>query len=330
MKQAIRYIIAITVTAAALYLAFRGQDFGKMLDELSHANIISLALLVLFQLLAHLVRAWRWRYLLRPLKQQTSLWISFKAVVAGYAFNNVIPRSGEFARPALMAKVENIPFAGALATIIVERIFDVIALGALVIFSLSQYNDAITRAFPDFAGAAIPVLIIVAVGLIIFVLVFLSRRFEEFLIRIIRKILPVKIAEIVVKILDAFTKGLRGVERSSFIPLVLGTILIWLFYGLSMYFSFGALPGSGIENINYAGSFLLLMLSAVAMTIPTPGGVGTYHYFISQALILIFGITQTSAIAFATITHGVQFIIITLIGLLFAFTEGVRFKGKGE
>lgn len=326
MKQALRYIIAIVITAAALYLAFRGQDIGEVFSQLSNAKIIPLALLVIFQLLAHFVRAWRWRYLLSPLKQHTSLWICFKAVVAGYAFNNIIPRSGEFARPALTAKAENIPFAGALATIIVERIFDVLALGALLLFSLSQYNEAITKAFPDFAGAAVPVLIIVAVGLIIFVLIFLSKRFEEFLIRIIRKILPVKIADAFVKIFDAFIKGLRGVERRSFLPLIAGTIIIWLFYGLSMYFSFGALPGSGIENISYSGSFLLLMLSAVAMTIPAPGGLGTYHYFISQALILIFGIASTSAISFATITHGVQFIVITLIGMLFAFSEGVKLK----
>ncbi len=326
MKQTLRFFIALAVTVGALYLAFRGQDFGKMMDEFSHANIVSLTLLVLFQLLAHLVRAWRWRYLLRPMKSNVSLWTSFKAVVVGYAFNNVIPRSGEFARPALIAKAETIPFAGALATIIVERIFDVIALGSLLVFSLSFYKEPITKAFPDFTGAAIPILVAVALGLTVFVIVLLSKRVEERLILSFRKIFPAKIAEMLVKILGAFTNGLKGVQRSSIIPLVLGTVVIWLLYGLSMYFSLGALPGSGIESISYPASFLLLMLSAIAVTIPTPGGTGTYHYFISQALILIFGIASSSAVAFATITHGVQFLAITIIGLIFAFTEGVSFK----
>jgi len=84
--------------------------------------------------LAHFVRGWRWQFLLRPIKERTSLWIAFKAVMAGYAMNNVIPRAGELIRPAMASVEENMPFAGTLATIIVERIFDVIALGLLLFF----------------------------------------------------------------------------------------------------------------------------------------------------------------------------------------------------
>src|SRR5947208_11367133 len=148
MKNLLKYLLALIITAGALYLAFRGQDFEAIGKELSHTSFWALGLSVLFQITAHFVRGWRWQFLLRPIKEKTNLFIAFKAVMAGYAMNNVIPRSGELIRPAMASVEENMPFAGTLATIIVERIFDIIALGLLFVFSLFSFEKEFTTAFP--------------------------------------------------------------------------------------------------------------------------------------------------------------------------------------
>lgn len=326
IKNLLKYLLAFTITAGALYLAFRGQDFNVIGSELGHTNIWAIALLVLFQILAHLVRGWRWQFLLRPIKPNTSLWIAFKAVMAGYAMNNVIPRSGELIRPAMASAEEKMPFSGTLATIIVERIFDVIALGSLFVFSLFSYEKEFRSAFPDLAGAAIPLLIIISAGLIVFVAIFVSKRVSNFFLGLIHKIFPIKIAAPLARAFETFTIGLHGLQRDTAIPIIFGTVAVWACYLTSTYFGIYALAGSGIEVIGFKGAVVLLALAGIAITIPTPGGTGTYHYFISQALILFFGINASTAIAFATITHAANYIIITVIGLIFMFSAGISLK----
>ncbi len=326
VKNLLKYFLAFAIAAGALYLAFRGQDFAAIGKELSNTSIWAISLSVVFQIIAHFVRGWRWQFLLRPIKEKTSLWIAFKAVMAGYAMNNVIPRSGEIIRPAMAANQEKMPFAGTLATIIVERIFDVIALGLLFVFSLFSYEKEFKASFPDLAGAAIPLLIIISIGLIIFVAIFISNKISGFFLGLIHKIFPKKIAEPLARAFETFTTGLHGLQRNTALPIMLGTIGVWSCYLISTYFGLYALPGSGIEAIGFKGAVVLLSLAGVAITIPTPGGTGTYHYFISQALILFFGINASSAIAFATVTHAANYIVITVIGLIFMFSAGISLK----
>jgi hypothetical protein len=76
---------------------------------------------------------------------------------------------------------------------------------------------------------------------------------------------------------------------------------------------------------------LLLTLSAIAVAIPTPGGIGTYHYFISQSLILVYGFLSPTSVAFATVSHFAPYIAVTVIGIFFAFREGVALRiGKSK
>lgn len=109
-------------------------------------------------------------------------------------------------------------------------------------------------------------------------------------------------------------------------PLLGGTVLVWFLYWLSMYAFLFVFPGGDDFMIGIGGTTLLLTLSAVSVAIPTPGGIGTYHYFISQTLILVFGITATRAIAFATISHFAPYLVVTVIGIFFTLAEGVSLK----
>ncbi|MDP4219788.1 MAG: lysylphosphatidylglycerol synthase transmembrane domain-containing protein [Bacteroidota bacterium] len=326
LKNILKYFLAFIITAGALYLAFRGQDFDAIGRELSRTSIWALVLSALFQILAHFVRGWRWQFLLRPVKEKTGLFTAFKAVMAGYAMNNVIPRSGELIRPAMASVEEKMPFAGTLATIIVERIFDVIALGLLFVFSFFSYEKEFQSAFPDLAGAKLPLLIIISAGLIVFVAIFVSKGISRFFLGLIHKIFPKKLADPLARAFETFTSGLHGLKRDTALPIILGTVGVWACYTASTFCGIYAIPGSGIEAIGLKGAIVLLALAGIAITIPTPGGTGTYHYFISQALILFFGISPSTAVAFATVTHASNYIVITVIGLFFMFSAGVSLK----
>ena len=322
-RNLLKYVVAIILTAGALYLAFRGQDFNSVLENLKHANVLALIGIVFFQLVAHFVRAWRWQFLLRPVKQKINIYNSFKAVVGGYGLNNVIPRAGELVRPAMIAQSEKIPFSSALATIVLERILDVIALGTILVISLALFQKEFAASFPDIARNSVTAIFLIATGLAVFVLVLVNRTVEGWMFSIIKKILPKKIGDKVIHLLETFIAGLHGLSKDTIFPIILGTLGVWLFYTLSTYVGIFVLPGSGIENIGIDGAVTLLALTGIAITIPTPGGTGSYHLFISRALIGFFLISSPLALAFVTITHAVNYIAITVIGLFYMLRAGV-------
>lgn len=331
MKSALRYIIAAILTAGALFLAFRNQDFSELWAQLLEANLLALSLGSLLQLVAHFVRAWRWQYLLRPFKQHTNLYTAFKAVMVGYALNNVIPRAGEVARPLVVAKREHIPFTGTLGTIVLERVFDIIIVGALLFISYLLYADKLSQSFPELIDTTTPVIIIFIAGLTLFTAAVLNKTIYGAIERLINWIFPTKFASILTHLFRTFTDGLRGLNRKTAFPLIGGTILVWFLYWLSMLSFIYVFSGSDeLSAIGISGTTLLLTLSAIAVAIPTPGGLGTYQYFISQTLILIFAVPSSKALAFATLSHIVPFIIVTIIGIVYAFTEGVGFKTNSQ
>ncbi len=325
MKSAIRYLLAIVLSGGALYLAFRGQDLGTLQDELLRTNIFALCLGTALQLFAHFIRAWRWKYLLKPFKEHTNLFTAFKAVMVGYALNNVIPRAGEVGRPLIISKREKIPFAGALGTIVLERVFDIFIVGVLLFISYVLYADTLTASFPELIATTTPIIIIFIVALVFFIAAVLNEKVHHFIERVIAK-MPKKIAAAVIKLFKTFTDGLRGLNRRSALPLLGGTAVVWFLYWLSMYAFMLTLPSAEFGAIGFGGTTLLLTLSAIAVVIPTPGGLGTYHYFISQTLILVFAIGSSRAVAFATLSHFAPYIVVTILGIFYAFREGVSLK----
>jgi hypothetical protein len=83
----------------------------------------------LLQIGGHIVRAYRARLLLSPIKESTARF-QFRALSVGYLFNTVLPlRIGELIRARIIAGAENISFGYALTLIIFERAFDALLLG---------------------------------------------------------------------------------------------------------------------------------------------------------------------------------------------------------
>jgi uncharacterized protein (TIRG00374 family) len=322
----LKYTAIAALAAGLLYLAFRGQDMGATMAAIGHANIWPLLAGIVIMFLSHGVRALRWQIVLRPLKRRTSSWLAFKATIAGYGMNNLIPRSGEIVRPYIMSRGESIPMAGTLASVIVERLTDVLALAALIVFSLLSFESRVTNVFPMFSGSILTILAIMLAVLAGFILIFFSERRTEQLVNIIARPLPEKIGLKIGTMGRDFSKGLRGLERGAILPLLIGTVGIWVLYGLSMYVSLQGFNDPAMSALTLRDAFLLLTLSGIAFTIPTPGGLGSYDALITTGLSMIFGVPPGIALAYAVATHALSYISTTVIGLAFLFTEGISFS----
>ena len=137
--------------------------------------------------------------------------------------------------------------------------------------------------------------------------------------------LPAKWRDKIIQMGRDFSLGIRGLERSAIVPLIVGTAGIWILYGISMYVSLQAFTEPSMAALTLRDAFLLLTLSGIAFTIPTPGGTGSYHALITTGLSMIFGVPASIALAYAVVTHILSYISITLVGLGFLLKEGISF-----
>ena len=121
--------------AAVLLLAFffRGMDWTALGRALAEARILPLAAFVVVSFLIYAARSWRWGWLLQPLAPVRYVDL-FSATMVGFTSGLLIPRAGELLRPWLVSRRYPVPFSAGLATIILERLVDMITV--LVLFSV--------------------------------------------------------------------------------------------------------------------------------------------------------------------------------------------------
>lgn len=133
-----QFWFGVAISLVFLYIALSGlglQDLGKALAQ---ANYWWLVPGVMVYFLGVWARAWRWHYLLRPVKLVSTRKM-FPIVTIGYMGNNIYPaRAGEVLRAVVLKRHEEIPVSVSLATIIVERVFDGVVMLAFVFLNLPE------------------------------------------------------------------------------------------------------------------------------------------------------------------------------------------------
>ena len=126
-SRKLNILVSTLLLALFLYLAFRNVNLSELLNILKTTNYLFVFIGVFVGVvLGSAIRAVRWGVLLEPIKKDIPFKSLFATTVIGYMLNNLLPRSGEVARPYLLGKHENLSRASAFATIIVERIIDTV------------------------------------------------------------------------------------------------------------------------------------------------------------------------------------------------------------
>ncbi len=319
----IRFTLAIAIGAGALYLAFHKQHLHRLGQEISGANLFVIVAGTLVMFLSHLVRAWRYKMFLRPIAPHTRLFSAFRALMAGYATNNFIPRGGDIVRPVLFSKRENIPVSSSVAVLLIERLSDLIGLSGLLCAIIMVFHEKLSVEFPSMETLWIPLAALFAVLCTGALLVLLSERKTRRVLEILARGLPRRFRNAVEQAAARTEEGLRGIREGTALPALMGTLGISVLYTASMFVSTLAFQGTGLAHVGIAGCFLLQSMSGIAFILPTPGGTGTYHFLISQALAVMFGVPPALAIAFATLTHASNYLLTTVTGIVFMMADGI-------
>ncbi len=332
-RSILAQVASFLLAGVLLYLALRGIDLREVLGALRRADYTWLLPLVAVALLSHLIRAWRWRILIRALpevkareRELPSIGAAFASLIIGYMVNYAAPRLGEVARAANLTARTRIAFSSVFGTVVVDRILDVVVLGLglLSVFALlsdriatldSLFIEPIATQLGRVPALAIGVAI-VAIGILV-VLVFrqVLRRSDGASSSFW--------AERAAPLFTSFKSGILTVVRSKDrVGLVVCTILIWMFYLLMAHLPFMMLGMDEAFGISLLDSWSIMLLGAIGVVIPSPGGTGSYHYITIQTLVYLFAVDGESAATYAVLTHAAQLVLYVIVGAVCLMLQG--------
>jgi uncharacterized protein (TIRG00374 family) len=313
LKKVIQYLVIIIIGGGFMFYVFKDQNWNELWEKIATANLWWLCLGLLISIFSHWLRAYRAVLMYDAMDYKIKSSHSFYAVLIGYMMNYFIPRAGEVARCASLNKSDNLPIEKSLGSVVTERIFDlIIMLFLLGLVFLIQFNliwNFIQNAFSNNVSQSSNSLavkwILLALIVVLVTIAFLFRN----------KIKSLPIFNKFLSVLKGFADGLLSIKKvkKPFLFLFL-SISIWFCYILMMYFCFFSLNST--ENLNFAACLTVFAIGTIGVALPAPGaGAGTFHYFISQSL-LLFGVAIADGVAYATLIHGAQMIVLILLGLI--------------
>lgn len=314
--------LGLIISAIFLWLAFRKVDFTLVWQQLRTANLAYVALGIVAYFLALFIRTWRWKVLLLPMKR-ISLLRLFPVLSAGYMANNIYPaRAGDLLRTVLLRKKEEVPISASLATIIVEHLFDGIAILALVLLNLGQLTNFAPNS--QWVGiietSAFWVGLIFGLILLVFVsMVLLPEKMHRFSTWVINHLVPAKLREPVGGIIEKFTVGLR-VLRSPLQSLLvmLQSVMIWVVEA-GLYW--GVMKAMGLQ-LSFQSLLMVVGIVNLVLLVPAaPGGLGTFDAA-TKSMMELFGVSPENALSYALLLRVALWLPVTLLGAFFFVKEG--------
>ena len=318
MSHRTRLMLGLAPTAiflVLLFFLFVRSDYRTWLDALSQANYVWLAPATVAYFASFYFRAFRWRYLLSPFAETTTARL-YPVVIVGYMANNILPlRAGEFVRSYYLSRREPVSGVTALATIVVERVFDgmlmlLLLLAGVLFLPFSGLPEGVRDAvaIPVWAAAAIMVIPFVG-GLAVIVLAALHpRKFLNAGAWSARRMhLPARFRALIRAFSGRFIRGFEGLQRPERLAKVAAlTLPVWIaegvtYYSIALGFDLDTHLGS---QWLLAGSMLLIIsLANLAISVPlSQGGVGPFEIFAALALVVL-GVESVHASAYAIVLH---------------------------
>jgi uncharacterized protein (TIRG00374 family) len=325
-----QFWVGVVISVVFLYLALNKLNFADFMQAITHANYWWIIPGVAVYFVAVWARAWRWHYLLKPIKSIKTK-IMFPITCIGYMGNNIYPaRAGEVLRAVILRRREGVSISASLATIIVERIFDGVVMLAFVFVNLAQLAALSNVSIPigswnlTIKGIAVWGSVAFFGALVLFLLAAMfpkvSSRFFKWLID---HLLPVRIRANSMVVMDRFLDGLESLRTPGNILMVfLTSVIIWLLETVKYWFVMHAFGF-------HASFFTLMLMNGVvnlATTIPAaPGYIGTFDAP-GIAILVASGIPQAIATGYTLVLHVALWVPITVLGAYYMTREGIKWS----
>jgi glycosyltransferase 2 family protein len=323
-----QFWVGVLISVFFLYIALRGLHLEDLSEAVVGANYWWLLPGVLVYFMGVWVRAWRWHYLLRPVKK-ISTEDMFPVVAIGYMGNNIYPvRAGEVLRAVVLKRREGVPVSASLATIIVERVFDGVVMLAFVFLNLPELAR-LTQDSGFIGNIRTAALFGTAAFVAALVFFLLAAMFpitaDKILNWFVRRFLPARLQEKVLGLAGRFLGGLASLRSPREALMVfLTSVIIWLLETGKYWFVMHAFP----FEVSFFALMLMNGIVNLATTIPSaPGYIGTFDAP-GIAVLVAYGIPQALAAGYTLVLHVALWLPITALGAYYLAKEGIRW-GEG-
>jgi uncharacterized protein (TIRG00374 family) len=334
MRSHVRTIVVLAVALGLVALFLHNVDLWGVLAAIALARPewLALSLATMFVNLA--IRALRWKFLLEPIAP-TTFASAFRATAVGFAASAVLPaRAGEVIRPYFLARQApanqhgRMTATGAFATIILERLLDIVTVLVLLASFVFVFGKDLAAVNPTgfavlkWAGATAAVAAIAGL-VVLFVLAGAPERLGLAMTRL-ERVLPSKLAGLIAGIAEKFARGLGAIRRPGRLLAALAWSLpLWLciacgIWSMAMAFRL-AIP--------FTGSFLMIALLTLGVAVPTPGAVGGFHEAFRVGATMFYGAPDAAAVGAAIVLHLFSIGPSLLLGVFFAAREGLNLGG---
>ncbi len=242
--------------------------------------------------------------------------------MVGYLANYVAPRLGEVVRSSNVSTRYGQRFGSVFGTVVTERILDM-ATFAVALLTLplvfAGRLDVIRSLLIDPVLAwfgSIPPLIPVGVLALLIAGVYGLYRY-----------LVTGHGRRIKSALGSFRDGLTTIARTrSWATILFSTVAMWLCYGMMAFLPFVMIGLDSTFDISFVDAWGIMLLGSIGVILPSPGGIGSYHYITIQSLVLLFAFPQEAAASYAILTHTGQLLIYVLTGTLVILAMGLSFK----
>lgn len=322
MRGHLRTVIVSVLAIALLGWFLRHANLGDIARAIAGARVEYLLAAASLLVPAYWFRVVRWRLLLAPLgpvRFSTAL----KTTLIGFAALMLLPaRAGDLLRPYLLAKKEGLPPTATFATIVVERVLDLIAVLCLMawfVWGTGAGSIAESLLRPVQVSAAVATGGALLLMLLMFMLASHPERVGN-LVRGLNRVLPHRMADTLAGFARTFAEGLAVARTPR--PLVLALLWsfpIWMLYTAETWLVTTAF---GID-LRFAGAYLLQALLVIGIAVPTPGGVGGFHEAYRIGVTSFFGGPNDAAVAAAIVLHAISFFPVTVIGVFVMAADGL-------
>lgn len=358
-----RVALSIAISVVCLYFVIRGVQWGDVLQHLSQVNIALFLVSMLLMLVAYFLMTWRWQHLLAPLEipgpvtakdqrrnrngesdpsssiirsssSQKGILGLYGKVMTGYFFNAFFPaRAGDLVRAYLLGRETGLRKTTVLATIVIEKAFDGMALLLMLLLSLVLLPSVSSRT--SGSGVAPDLLAWVAgVGLVLAITgLALFYRYSGQIARMVEKLfeflpLPRRLEKLIVRLIETFASGMhifknpRPLIYAASISLMVWVVVALMFLTALLSFQTAFPP----ELVSVAGILFMTSLVNLGLLVPAlPGNVGTYEALCIAAM-AVFKVDKELAVAFALIFHVGQLLVTLLVGAAAFWTQNLSFS----
>jgi glycosyltransferase 2 family protein len=312
-------IVVPTVLLALLVANLPGFKLDQLPGLLSHANLLLLAGAFAIYYVGFPLRGLRWVLLLRGTGFRVRTRDATEIIFISWLVNCVVPaKLGDVYRAYLLKINSTVSLSRTFGTVFIERVLD---LFAIVVLGLAagyvSFRTGLPAAVQFVFALGVVVVVVLALGLLT------MRNFGR------RIILRLPLPHGILDLYDRFEEGVFGaVGLRQLPPLVVLTGIIWATEAMRLFLVVEALGIPGV-HLGISGSFFVALSGSLLTAVPlTPGGLGFVETGVVGLMHLVYGISQTTALAITLVDRSISVLSIIILGSI-AYVVSPKRRGAG-